>query len=61
MVEEICMTLTATTAIQTGRSLYRVPDPVYLRITGATGIDFIQRQTTNDARLLKPERSSAQC
>ena len=51
------MTLTGYDTIQTGAVFYRVPDPGYLRITGADRIDFIQRQTTNDARLLKPERS----
>jgi folate-binding protein YgfZ len=62
MAEEICMTLTERDLTgyetkHTGAVFYRVPDPGYLRITGADRIDFIQRQTTNDARLLKPDRS----
>ena len=33
------------------------PDEGYLRISGADRLDFINRQTTNDIRLLNPGRS----
>ena len=41
----------------TRAAFYRVPAPGYLRIGGADQRDFIQRQTTNDVRLLTPERA----
>ncbi len=37
-----------------GAGIYRLPDPGYLRLSGADRVDFLQRQTTNDIRLLDP-------
>ncbi len=34
-------------------AIYRISDAGYLRISGADRVDFLQRQTTNDIRLLK--------
>ena len=34
-----------------------LPDAGYLRISGADRVDFLNRQTTNDVRLLRPEQS----
>ncbi len=40
------------TAALTGTACYRLPQPGLLRIAGEGRLDFIQRQTTNDVRLL---------
>ncbi|GAB4424292.1 MAG: glycine cleavage T C-terminal barrel domain-containing protein [Anaerolineae bacterium] len=45
------------TAALTGTACYRLPQPGLLRIAGEGRLDFIQRQTTNDARLLTAGRS----
>ncbi len=41
-------------AAHSGAAFWRVPDPGYLRFEGKDTRDFIQRQTTNDIRSLKP-------
>ncbi len=41
----------------TGTVCYRVPQPGLLRIAGEGRLDFVQRQTTNDVRLLAPGRT----
>lgn len=38
-------------------AFYVVPNPGYLRISGETHEDYIQRQTSNDLRLLSPFRA----
>lgn len=43
----------AYTAALNGAACYRVPQPGLLRISGEGRLDFIQRQTTNDVRLLQ--------
>jgi folate-binding protein YgfZ len=40
-----------------GAVFYPQPDAGYLRIAGEDRADFIQRQTTNDIRLLQPPRA----
>jgi len=50
-------TLTGYDDAITGAVLYRVPDGGCLRIAGEDRIDFIQRQTTNDARTLTPDHA----
>lgn len=44
-------------AARENAALWRVPSPGLVRISGADQLDFVQRQTTNDARLLGPERT----
>ena len=39
-----------------GSAYYVWEDPGFLRISGADRLDFLQRQTTNDIRLLEPAR-----
>jgi folate-binding protein YgfZ len=41
-------------AAQQRAAFYRFTDPGYLRISGQDRVDFLQRQSTNDLRLLKP-------
>lgn len=36
---------------------YRVAQPGVLRLSGATRVDYLQRQTTNDVGLLSPQRA----
>jgi folate-binding protein YgfZ len=43
-------------ALQTS-AFYLIPQPGYLQIGGADRLAFLQRQTTNDVTLLKPERT----
>jgi folate-binding protein YgfZ len=50
-------TLAGYAAAQTGAAVYSIPDPGYVRIGGADRADYIQRQTTNDVRLLQPGRT----
>jgi folate-binding protein YgfZ len=45
------------TAALTGTACYRLPQPGLLRIAGEGRLDFIQRQTTNDVRLLAAGRA----
>lgn len=44
-------------AALTGTACYRLPQPGLLRIAGDGRLDFIQRQTTNDVRLLEAGRA----
>ncbi len=44
-------------AARTSAALYRVPGAGCVRIAGADRADFIQRQTTNDVRLLAPDHA----
>lgn len=44
-------------AALTGAACYRVPQPGLLRLAGEGRLDFIQRQTTYDIRLLGPGRA----
>ncbi len=48
---------TGYTAALTGTACYWIPQPGLLRIAGEGRLDFIQRQTTNDVRLLAPGRA----
>ena len=50
-------THTAFHAAHTSAALYRVPGAGCVRIAGADRADFIQRQTTNDVRLLAPNHA----
>ena len=48
-------TLHGYQAAISGAAVYRMSNPGYLRVAGEDRIDFIQRQTTNDAKKLTPE------
>lgn len=47
-------TLTAYEAAQTSAAFIALPAAGYLRLAGPDQVTFLQRQTTNDMRLLKP-------
>jgi folate-binding protein YgfZ len=40
-----------------GAAIYRTPEPGFLHIAGADRLDFIQRQTTQDVRRLRADRT----
>ncbi len=50
-------TLAGYDAAYSGAVVVRVPEAGFLRIAGPDRIDFIQRQTTNDARTLASDRA----
>lgn len=51
------ISLSGYDAALTGAAFYRVPAPGLLRIAGQDRLDFVQRQTTNDARTLAADRA----
>jgi folate-binding protein YgfZ len=53
--------LTRYRAAQQGAAFYLVPDPGFLRIAGNDQQAFLQRQTTNDIRMLKEDRALITC
>ena len=44
-------------AAREGVAFWRVPEPGWVLIAGDDRTDFVQRQTTNDVRLLAPDRA----
>jgi len=44
-------------AAREGVAFWRVPEPGWILIAGDDRTDFVQRQTTNDVRLLAPDRA----
>lgn len=57
MTTDTTPTLTGYHDAITGAAFCRVPDGGYLRVAGQDRVDFIQRQTTNDARTLTPDHA----
>jgi folate-binding protein YgfZ len=51
------ISLSGYDAALSGAAFYRVPAPGLLRIAGQDRLDFVQRQTTNDARALTADRA----
>ncbi len=51
------ISLSGYDAALTGAAFYHVPAPGLLRIAGKDRLDFVQRQTTNDARALTTDRA----
>lgn len=57
MSDDLTITPERYTHIKYGTTCYRVPDSGYLNISGDDPIPFLQRQTTNDLRVLQPGRT----
>lgn len=49
--------LAGYSAARAGAAYWRVPDSGWVLVGGADRVDFVQRQTTNDARRLQPDRT----